>query len=472
MFLRMINSNLVNRPIDMLLEEGRLVRQAKSGDVNAFVQLYDASVDRVYRYIHFLVPTDRLAEGLTFQTFFKAWEQLDRYQILWPSFIVWLYSIAQNQVNAYFRTHKKAVPPDNDFLLAARGGEFSEEFRTIRESLRFLTAEEQQVLVLKFIVGMPNKTVARMISKRESEVRVLQMHALRALTEDLKDAELKINIKGFQKVLEDCLTRLLSSKSTMGECLERYPQYAYQLGLLFETVLLLNLGHNVKPSPTFNAYTRTALVQYVRTHPRQPRVVMPRFQRLAMAVSLMVFTVLATGTAQAQIALPGDALYSWKLTSENVWLAISLNQLSTKLALSERRLTEWIAVSDDPVQSEIAMNSYLNALAGLQGTEDMATLVLIVPVLQSQQETLDDAGLGSSQLDNYLNEVVAVLPPPTPTAIPPTATNIPPTATNIPPTATHIPPTATDVPPTATNVPPTEVLPTDEPTPQATPIEP
>ena len=178
--------------MDMLLEEGRLIRQAKSGDTNAYVQLYDASVERVYRYIHFLVPTDRLAEGLTFQTFFKAWEQLDRYQSFGPSFIVWLYSIAQNQVNAYFRTHKKAVPPDNDFLLAARGGEFSEEFRTIRESLRFLTADEQQVLVLKFIVGMPNKTIARMMSKREGEVRALQMHALRALTDDLKDTELKI----------------------------------------------------------------------------------------------------------------------------------------------------------------------------------------------------------------------------------------------------------------------------------------
>ena len=179
----------------------------------------------------------------------------------------------------------------------------------------------------------------------------------------------------------------------MGECLERYPQYAYQLGLLFETALLLNLGHNVKPSPTFNAYTRTALVQYVRTHPRQPRSGIPMFQRTAIAFSLIMVIFLATGTVQAQTAMPGDALYSWKITSENVWLAISFNQVSTKLALSERRLNEWIAVSGDPAQSEIAMNSYVDALASLQGTEDVETLGFIVPVLQSQQDTLDDAGL-------------------------------------------------------------------------------
>ena len=153
----MMNSSYVNRLMEMFPEEFRLIHEAKSGDVNAFVELYDVYVERVYRYIHFLVPNNGVAEGLTFQVFLKAWEQLGRYQIFGSSFIVWLYSVAQNQVIAYYRTHKKTVAPDNDFTLAVRGGKFRQEFQVIRDGLRFLTGEQQQVLILKFIVGMSNK---------------------------------------------------------------------------------------------------------------------------------------------------------------------------------------------------------------------------------------------------------------------------------------------------------------------------
>ena len=98
-----MNSNFANRSIEILPEEGRLVRQAKSGDADAFAQLYDACVERVYRYVYFRMANDRIAEGVTFQVFFKAWEQLDRYKVFGSSFITWLYEIARNQVIAYYR---------------------------------------------------------------------------------------------------------------------------------------------------------------------------------------------------------------------------------------------------------------------------------------------------------------------------------------------------------------------------------
>lgn len=456
----MINLSYINRPIEMLPEENRLIRQAKSGDTSAFVQLYDAYVERVYRYIHFLVPNNRVAEGLTFQVFFKAWGQLDRYQMFGSSFIIWLYSVAQNQVSAYYRTHKKTIVPDNDFILAVRGVDFREEFQTIRDGLQILTADQQQALVLKFIVGLPNKHIARVMTKRDGDVRVLQMHALQALAENLEETELRINIPGFQRILEECLAKLSNGISTLDECLTRYPRYAEQLNPLLQTSLLLNVGRDIKPSPTFNAYTHDALIQYVRTHPRQPQIVMPIYQRTALTFTMLVLALLATGTVQAQSALPGDTLYPWKRTSEQVWLAFSFNPVSTQLIIADRRLSELIALANDPTQNADAVSNYLEALSGLESTNDVETLTtIILPALQSQQQALNEAGISNSQLNNYLNEV-AVLPiatpiPPTATNIPSTATNIPPTATDVPPTATKIPPTATDVPPTATDIPPT-----------------
>lgn len=140
----MMNSSYNNRLMEMFPEEFRLIHEAKSGDANAFVELYDVCVERVYRYIHFLVPTNGIAEGLTFQVFLKAWEHLGRYQIFGSSFVAWLYSVARDQVAAYYRTHKKTVAPDDDFTLAVRGDKFKQEFHVIRDGLRFLTGNSNR----------------------------------------------------------------------------------------------------------------------------------------------------------------------------------------------------------------------------------------------------------------------------------------------------------------------------------------
>ncbi len=464
---------------ELFLKEIRLVRQAKSGDTKAFVQLYDLCVERVYRYIHFLVPNDRVAEGLTFQVFFKAWGQLVRFRTLGPSFILWLYSIAQDQLILYDRTLEKAVTRDSDFMLTVRGGYFWREFQTIRDGLRFLTAEQRQILILRFVVGMPDKDIARVMTRLEGDIRVLQMRALQALAESLQEKELGINTKGFQRILEECLIRLSSGSSTLDECLARYLEYDTQIRPLLETALLLNLGRNVKPSSTFIAYTRDALIQYMRSHPYRPPIVTPMFRRTALTFTILIAAFLVAGTAQAQSALPGDTFYGWKRTSERLWRVISPDPIAADIVLANRRLDEWIAVADDPIRSADARDSYLEVISRLQPTGDDVenTINRIVPALQSQQKILNEAGLASDELNDYLVEASSVLPVatltqtmPTASRVPPTATNIPPTVTNIPPTATQVPPTATQIPPTvtATQVPPTEtqipMSPTDAPT--------
>jgi DNA-directed RNA polymerase specialized sigma24 family protein len=42
--------------------------------------LYDAYVERIYRYIYFRVAGHACAEDITSQVFLKGWEKLDTYQ--------------------------------------------------------------------------------------------------------------------------------------------------------------------------------------------------------------------------------------------------------------------------------------------------------------------------------------------------------------------------------------------------------
>lgn len=192
----MMNSSTAKRSIEILPEEDRLLRQAKSGDADAFAQLYDACVEHIYRYIYFRVANDRVAEGVTYQVFLKAWEQLDRYQVIGSSFITWLYSIARNQVIAYYHTHKKTADIDDNFSSTAesryKGEEVQDMFdlQAMRDSLQFLTEGEQQVLILRFIVGLPATNIARIMAIRESDVLGLQTRALQTLARYLKEKEI------------------------------------------------------------------------------------------------------------------------------------------------------------------------------------------------------------------------------------------------------------------------------------------
>ncbi|MCB0180374.1 MAG: sigma-70 family RNA polymerase sigma factor, partial [Anaerolineae bacterium] len=91
-------------------QEIELIRQATSGDANAFAGLYDAYVDEVYRFILHRVGNKQTAEDLTSQVFLKAWDNLGRYTMRGLPFGAWLFRIARNTVIDHYRTYKDALP--------------------------------------------------------------------------------------------------------------------------------------------------------------------------------------------------------------------------------------------------------------------------------------------------------------------------------------------------------------------------
>ena len=186
------------RPAPPLPDEGRLVRQARSGDSDAFAQLYDAYVERVYRYVYFRVTDDMTAEDLTSQVFLKAWENLGRYQQQGGSpFLAWLYTIARNQVIDHYRTRKETVPLEDAVSIAAEGRALDDEVQeafnmdAMRDALQFLTEEQQQVLILKFIADLPTKTIAKTMDLSEGAIRAVQMRALQTMAKHLDKRELQ-----------------------------------------------------------------------------------------------------------------------------------------------------------------------------------------------------------------------------------------------------------------------------------------
>jgi RNA polymerase sigma-70 factor, ECF subfamily len=170
-------------PLD---NERRLVDLAKSGDGEAFGQLYEAYFDRVYRFIFFRVTDDHIAEDLASQVFLKAWENLHRYHPRGP-FLAWLYAIARNTVIDNYRTRKQVVSLDEAAPIAAQDDklddrmQFQFEVQSLREAMQHLTSEQQEVIMLKFMADYDTAQIAKEMGKTEGAIRALQMRALQAL---------------------------------------------------------------------------------------------------------------------------------------------------------------------------------------------------------------------------------------------------------------------------------------------------
>lgn len=157
-------------------------------DADAFGELYDCFVDRVYRYLYFRTGNQPEAEDLTEQVFLKAWEAIGRYRWQGRPFLAWLYRLAHNAHIDHVRSQKPSTSLNNDerpLELASPAAESdlarSLDAELLARALGQLTVEQQQVIVMKFMDGCDNEQIAHTMDKREGAIRALQMRALMSL---------------------------------------------------------------------------------------------------------------------------------------------------------------------------------------------------------------------------------------------------------------------------------------------------
>lgn len=170
-----------------------LVKSAKKGNKNAFSELYEYYITPIFRFVFFRVRNRLDAEDLTQGIFLKTWNYLPNYKQKKDPFSSWLYAIARNTVIDFWRkkkdwsiselgenTIKEERRPIDDLI------EEEGDLRAVKEAIELLTDEQQEVIILKFIDGLSNKEISKIIGKREDAIRQLQSRAIRILREYLK----------------------------------------------------------------------------------------------------------------------------------------------------------------------------------------------------------------------------------------------------------------------------------------------
>lgn len=167
--------------------ERALVDRARCGDSDALAALYDAYLPKVYRYVAARVGSPHEAEDLTEEIFVKMLGAIGDFRWKAVPFSAWLFRIAHNHLVSHFR--RSAL---------RRGSQLSEslvdedmdppklvEARLVLDEVRRATAQlpdaQREVITLRFVVGLSVSETARVLGKRENNVKALQHKAVARL---------------------------------------------------------------------------------------------------------------------------------------------------------------------------------------------------------------------------------------------------------------------------------------------------
>ena len=162
------------------------VVRAKEGDADALRYLYLRYADNVYGYVCSIVRDEYEAEDITQHIFAKLMTSLARYEPRVVPFSAWILRVAHNAAIDHVRM-RRPVPVEEvrpaDATDDGDGGR--ERFADLRLALAALPAEQRDVIVLRFLVGLTPGEVAERMGRSEDAVHGLQHRGRRRLRSEM-----------------------------------------------------------------------------------------------------------------------------------------------------------------------------------------------------------------------------------------------------------------------------------------------
>lgn len=181
-------------------EEKHLLEKIKK-DPKEFGVLFDQYYNRIFGYVLRRTLNYDLAGDVTAETFLKAFLKINSFKWRGISISSWLFRIATNEINYYYRKQKYS-PRSLDLLLDRdefdiKNPESLEEERAriteelkahndfieVQKKLAQLPVKYQEVIALKYFEEKSIKEISEIIYKKEGTVKSLISRGLQKLRE-------------------------------------------------------------------------------------------------------------------------------------------------------------------------------------------------------------------------------------------------------------------------------------------------
>jgi RNA polymerase sigma-70 factor (ECF subfamily) len=171
-----------------------LVRGARGGDADAFAGLFEHFHGPVYGYLLARLGNRSEAEDMASEVFVEAAGRVRNFDGGGAAFAGWLFTIARHDLldrgRAQRRRIVEPVPDPPDFETEPDPAEQVLELldaARVRDALGRLTADQREVVLLKFAAGLSNEEAAHATGRPVGAVKSLQHRGLAALRRALEE---------------------------------------------------------------------------------------------------------------------------------------------------------------------------------------------------------------------------------------------------------------------------------------------
>lgn len=179
-------------------EEKDLINRAKK-DPQAFGEIFDIYHDNIFGYVMHRVGKIQITEDIVSETFLKAIDRLWQFRWRGISISNWLYRIANNEINQYFRKKDNNVQSLNEFMedtdfdiesdvnileeIIGQERELlrAEEWIKVRKKMGSLPEKYQEVIALRYFENKKIKEISEILNKKEGTVKSLLSRAVSIL---------------------------------------------------------------------------------------------------------------------------------------------------------------------------------------------------------------------------------------------------------------------------------------------------
>ena len=176
--------------------QANTIRLAKEGSSQALTEIYEHFYVNLFRYFYYRLGDQKLAEDLSSEVFLRMLKALPDFHLLNVPFKAWLYQIARFLVIDHVRKnhrHQEVELPE-DIPSEHGHPEPTTEQKLLSQSLYSaldtLPEEQKDVLVMRFIVGLPIAEVAAAMHKSQDAIKGLQRRGIITLREKFEELEL------------------------------------------------------------------------------------------------------------------------------------------------------------------------------------------------------------------------------------------------------------------------------------------
>lgn len=173
------------------IDERRLVEAART-DADAFAQLYELYLNRIYAFALRRTTTRHVAEDITASTFERAYRTIHRFEWRGGGFGAWLFRIAANELADHYRKAGRAKSDRGQAALGQlhvahteddlAGVEFDDgEITLMFAALDTLKIEYQEVISLRYLSGLTPEEAAAELGIGKPVLNVRLTRALKSL---------------------------------------------------------------------------------------------------------------------------------------------------------------------------------------------------------------------------------------------------------------------------------------------------